>query len=76
MEVDGIEQLSRFHCIINYAPHARTLNMVKKIPQQFGPWNPLETHICLNMRMVLKEFLGPFLRKFILKNSNFYSENI
>ena len=58
------------------APHARTLNMVKKIPRQFGPWNPLETPICLNMPLVLKEFLGPFLRKCILKNSNFYSENI
>ena len=57
-------------------PHARTLNMVKKIPRQFGQWNSLETPICLNMPLVLKKFLGPFLRKCILKNSNFYSKNI
>ena len=57
-------------------PRARTLNMVKKIPRQFGQWNPLETPICLNMPLVLKNFLGPFLRKCILKNSNLYSENI
>ena len=50
------------------SPHARTLNMVKKIPRQFGQWNPLETPICFNMPVVLKEFLGPFLRKCILKN--------
>ena len=50
---------------IYVSPHARTLNMVKKIPRQFGPWNPLETPICLNMPLVLKEFLGPFLRKCI-----------
>ena len=56
------------------SPNARTLNMVKKIPRQLGQWNPLET--CLNMPLVLKKFLGPFLRKCILKNSNLYIENI
>ena len=56
------------------SPNARTLNMVKKIPRQLGQWNPLET--CLNMPLVLEKFLGPFLRKCILKNSNLYIENI
>ena len=62
--------------LIYPSPHTRTLNMAKKIPRQFGQWNQLETPVCLNMPLVLKEFLGPFLRKCILKNSNFYSENI
>ena len=58
------------------SPNARTLNMAKKIPRQFGQWNPLATPVCLNMPLVLKEFLGPFLRKCNLKYSNFYSENV
>ena len=27
------------------SPHPRTLNMVKKIPRQFGQWNPLDTYL-------------------------------
>ena len=57
--------------LIYPSPHTRTLNMAKKIPRQFGQWNQLETPVCLNMPLVLKEFLGPFLRKCILKNFNF-----
>ena len=53
--------------LIYPSPHTRKLNMAKKIPRQFGQWNPPETPICFNIPLVLKKFLGPFLCKCILE---------
>ena len=40
----GVDEVKLYKSVY-YSPHARTVNMVKKIPRPFGQWNSLRTPI-------------------------------
>ena len=56
-------------------PHARTLNMVKKILQQFGQWNLLETYL-LEHSIGFQRIPWAFFEKIHFEKFKLYSENI